>query len=134
VATKFNKVKQMSDTTETIVAPFSVYHRAKLERLVREWFEYIEKWAVENQSAGEYGRPHGEALSAGQFQILVAADAYLRATRTPNNHDAIITRAILELAERSAAASDYNGETIFSMRVELTEVEALRRIVAGETE
>jgi hypothetical protein len=73
----------MSETPETIVAPFSVYHRAKLERLVREWFEYIEKWAVENQSAGEYGRPQGEALSAGQFQILVAADAYLWATRTP---------------------------------------------------
>jgi hypothetical protein len=73
----------MTKTPETIVAPFSAYHRAKLERLILEWFEYIEMWAIENQSAGEYGRPHGEAMSAGQFQILVAADAYLRATRAP---------------------------------------------------
>lgn len=62
-----------------IKPPFANYHRAELERLVQEGFEYIER-----QSSKEMTRVswHGydAAMSDFDFQLLCAADYYLRTT------------------------------------------------------
>lgn len=58
----------------TIKPPFAAYHRAELERLVQEGFEEIERRAAERPG-------HWSLISAGDFQLLVAADYYLRSTR-----------------------------------------------------
>lgn len=64
-----------------ITPPFANYHRAKLERLVREGFERIERYAAEMANAGAWGRPSGLPMDPFEFQVLMAADAYLRATK-----------------------------------------------------
>jgi hypothetical protein len=61
-----------------ICPPFAGYHRAKLERLVQEGFERIEREAAKPSTtrfATDLPMPIAE------FQVLVAADAYLRSTK-----------------------------------------------------
>ena len=65
-----------------IEPPFANYHRANLERLVREGFERIERHAASLVGTGNWGRsPDLGPMSAFDFQVLMAADAYLRATK-----------------------------------------------------
>lgn len=65
-----------------IKAPFANYHRAELERLVREGFEAIERNAAATQGSGPWGNnPEDGPMPAFQFQLLMAADAYLRTTQ-----------------------------------------------------
>ena len=54
--------------------PFASYHRAKLERLVLEGFEAVErKWVVD-------GYKGVMARHMTEFMVLTAADKYLRNT------------------------------------------------------
>ena len=65
-----------------IKAPFANYHRAKLERLVHEGFDAIERKAATTQGTGPWGNdPNSGPLSAFEFQVLMAADAYLKTTQ-----------------------------------------------------
>lgn len=67
-----------------IEPPFKKYNRANLERLVREGFESIEKEAVKMSSATSWGTPSGLFMDPNQFQILVAADYFLRTSAAGN--------------------------------------------------
>lgn len=65
----------------TIKPPFANYPHAKLERLVREGFEIVERNAASGHGKGNWGEHAGTPLNLFDFQVLVAADYYLRSTR-----------------------------------------------------
>lgn len=63
-----------------IEPPFAAYHRAELERLVREGFEKIEREAAAIYAANwQTTRPL--LMDPFEFLVLMAADAYLRSTK-----------------------------------------------------
>lgn len=68
-----------------IKPPFSRYHRATLERLVREGWERVEARAARKIEDNDC--PRGEPprsctpIPPFEFQLLCAADAYLRSTK-----------------------------------------------------
>jgi hypothetical protein len=64
-----------------ISLPFKNHHRARLERLVKESFEYIELYYHEQENNGyiAYKIP---AMPDTEFQKLIAAEYYLRTTKT----------------------------------------------------
>lgn len=64
-----------------IEPPFANYHRAKLERLVVEGFKQIELQAHDMNKATSWGTPSGLPMDSYDFQVLVAADFYLRMTK-----------------------------------------------------
>lgn len=67
-----------------IAPPFANYHRAELERLVRIQFEGLERRAAELAKGAGLGGPGGLPMDAYEFQVLVAAEYYLRTTvKTP---------------------------------------------------
>jgi len=72
----------------TIKAPFANYHRAKLERLVRDHFLYIERNAAIVQDNPYWEQEGREAFTLQEFQVLMAADAFLRATKEAADADA----------------------------------------------
>lgn len=59
-----------------ITPPFANYKRIRLERLVLEQFEAIERHSVRSTS------PY---LNSHDFQLLLAADYYLRNTKNDSN-------------------------------------------------
>lgn len=59
--------------------PFANYPRDELERLVREGFENIERQAYAKTKHGFFEEPYA-VIGHYKFQILVAADFYLRST------------------------------------------------------
>ncbi len=64
-----------------IEPPFANYNRAKLERLVVEGFEEIERNAYDISLTTSWGTPSGHPIDPFDFQVLVAADFYLRMTK-----------------------------------------------------
>ena len=65
-----------------IEPPFANYNPANLERLVVEGFEEIERNAYDmNENATSWGTPSGHPIDPFDFQVLVAADFYLRMTK-----------------------------------------------------
>ena len=61
--------------------PFANYHRAELERMVREEFEKIERVVAAKWDSGYWHHYPGETpISPIAFQVLIAADVYLRTT------------------------------------------------------
>ena len=71
------KCMEKLEKPERIYPPFADYHRAKLERLVHEWMQYIEKKSCHQpwNDPLEYGYVY---LST--WQIIIAAEYYLRKT------------------------------------------------------
>ena len=69
-----------SEQPHEILPPFANYNRAHLERLVQEWFEYIEVKAHSVNSPYSWGAPSGYPIDPFHFQVLMAADYYLRTT------------------------------------------------------
>ena len=67
-----------------IKPPFSNYHRAKLERLVRHGFEAIEYTAASLGPEWQHQRP---IMDANEFMVLVAASEYLRTTEEKGDGD-----------------------------------------------
>ena len=67
-----------------IAPPFANYHRAELERLVRISYEGLEFRAAEIARHGGWGPPSAVPMNPTEFQILMAAEYYLRTTaKTP---------------------------------------------------
>lgn len=61
-----------------IIPPFSNYSLAKLERLVQEGFEKIEREAARiSKEPQVWDYPPESPISAFDFQVLVAANIYL---------------------------------------------------------
>lgn len=65
-------------TINHIRPPFSDYHRANLERLVKEGFERIE--AGYAAAPLHWDKPLYPVMPVADFQLLCAADFYLRST------------------------------------------------------
>ena len=66
---------------ERICPPFANYPRAKLERLVHEGFEQIEREAHDLAQRSQFFPPERAPISHFDFQVLVAADFFLRTTK-----------------------------------------------------
>ena len=67
-----------------IAPPFANYHRAELERLVRIGFEGLEVRAADLAKNAGWDRPDYPPMDPFEFQVLVAAEYYLRTTaKTP---------------------------------------------------
>ena len=64
-----------------IKPPFANYPRAELERLVLEGWERIEQMAYYDLGTRNWGHNPPPRLNALDFQVLCAADAYLRSTK-----------------------------------------------------
>lgn len=62
-----------------IEVPFSSHHRADLEQKVREGFDQIEATRIKLQHDWNYRE--FTPMSLAEFQVLVAADFYLRTTK-----------------------------------------------------
>lgn len=69
-----------TEAKRRIAPPFANYHRAELERLVQEGFDFIERHAA--QCAGGGIDSDRAPMSLFDFQVLMAADSYLRSTQT----------------------------------------------------
>jgi hypothetical protein len=68
--------------TDMITPPFANYELAHLERLIQETYERIERVAYKQMKNHQYwGYPTNPPISHFEFQVLLAAEKYVKQMR-----------------------------------------------------